>query len=187
MLDATAVEDAVNDMQDFLQDKLTDVCDEMFDHKFEVDASKELRQIVANEASSDLAEAWDIDVLSRAVRDAVSKVSEDARTKLDADQIIAASATDFEGLGAEQGRRRGRKIVKSIVDRGLKWIDDAKDVLDGVAAEAKQTLVPAALQELRDSQERLKKDIKDREFKTQRINNAVKEIEECRSSLRSAG
>ena len=187
VLDATAVEDAVNDMQDFLRDSLTDLCEKMFDPEFEEKAANELRGIVSIETSSDLAEAWDIDVLWRAVRDAVSKVSEDARAKLDADQIIAASATDFEGLGAEEGRRRGREIVKRIVDRGVEWIDEAKDELDRVAAEAKRTLVPAALQELRDSQERLKKDIKDREFKTQRINDAVKEIEECRSSLRSAG
>ena len=219
VLDAAAVEDAVNDMQDFLRDSLTDLCEEMFDRKFEADATKDLLQIVADEASDDMAAAWDTDVLLRSVRDAVSKVSEDARAKLDADQLIATlddvpekatkerarsgflglltgehfshfserSATDFEGLGAKEGRRRGREIVKRIVDRGVEWIDEAKDELDGIAAEAKRTLVPAALQELRDSQERLKEDIKDRAFKTQRINNAVKEIERCRSSLLSAG
>ena len=204
VLDAAAVEHAVNDMQDFLRDSLTDLCEEMFNRQFEVDATKELI-IVANEASDDIPAAWGTDVLLRPLRDAVSKVSEDARTKLDADQLIATldrsgsdswgiysdfsgrSATDFDGLSAKEGRRRGREIVEGFSDRSVQWIDQAKKELNRIAADAKRTLVPATLQELHDSQDRLKEDIEDRKFKTQRINNAMKEIEECRSSLQSAG
>ena len=69
------------------------------------------------------------------------------------------------------------------MDRAIRWIGRTHDDWSQIARESADDLVPLAVEGLKKAQEQLKKDIKDRAYKTGRIDSAVCAIEQCRTAI----
>ena len=67
-----------------------------------------------------------------------------------------------------KGQQNARKIVRSLSKQSAEWINQAEEQVDKIAVKAKEALVPAAVQELKDYLDSIGEDLKSREFKLQR-------------------
>ena len=195
VVDRQALESTVEDFRDWLEREISQKADAIFNRLFKKDASRKLCQIVANEISNDLASKMDLIAVKRSLREAVAQIVEQADQEIKNYNLVVEKgqekeAQDKAGLMAHlalfldgQGVSSAREAVRKISDAGIEWLDHCKGQVDRVAAQAKTALVPAAVQQLQEHHDRIKKDIEDREFALQRYSLALKALKKCRQSL----
>lgn len=195
VVDRQALESTIEDFRDWLEREISQTADAIFSRLFKKDASRKLCQIVANEISNDLASKMDLIAVKRSLREAVAQIVEQADQEIKNYNLVVEEgqekeAQDKAGLMAHlalfldsQGVSSAREAVRKISDAGIGWLDHCKGQVDRVAAQAKTALVPAAVQQLQEYHDRIKKDIEDREFALQRYGLALKALKKCRQSL----
>ena len=195
--DRQAQKFAVEEFKDWLEDQVTQTADKMFNRPFQREATQKISWIVSNEFSNDLASKMDMTAVKRSLREAVAQIAEGARKRFENYGLVVG-----KGKEAEAKHKKGfiasltlspgfestdvsnpREAARQIFNAGTKWLDFCKNQIDEVAAQAKTDLVPAAVKHLQDYQDRMKKDIEDREFILQRYDRALKKLEECRQCL----
>lgn len=182
VLDDLMLKNSIDSFCESIQEEVGKVVDEMYDSRFKAEAVKVLRKAVADSFSNDLAANIDIDMvaLRRSLREAISRIVEAAEERLSKARKSLFNEMDlsfsYEGDSPEGGQSEGSKFVKAIRDRVNNWLESCKEQIDAVQSQAKEDLVPATVDELRDFQDRLKKEIKDKEFTLQRYGLALDEL-----------
>ena len=186
VLNTNAVRDAIDDAKDWLEDELQHLTEAMFDHSFVKDARDLMTQIVSEELSNDLAFQLNTTTIARALRQSIEKVASQGRSDIkEFDFNLIDEDDDFEdhANNLSRGQNRAREIVKSIKSRVRQWINQAKGQLNMVGDQAKQALIPAAIGELHNYYDQLKQDLSQKEFKSQRYDQAIAQLEQCRHKL----
>ena len=184
VLNTAAVESAIEEISAYITDKLDELREQMFTDAVFVRKSQEaLSLIVANELGNEAAEDYDIDMLRASLRDAIATVAAGARDKLKKGGNFQPKELSLSAKQVEAGLDRGRKAIRSAVERAIRWINRALEDWLQIAKESEGDLVPLAVAGLKNSQEQLKNDIEDRAFKTSRIDSALREIEQCKNAL----
>ena len=184
VLDTAAVEGAIEEVSAYITDKFDELREQMFTDAGFVRKSKEaLGLVVDNELSNEAAEDYDRDMLLASLRDAISDVATDARAGLKRGEEFQPKELSLSSKQVGAGLDQGRKAIRSLVNRVIRWIGRAPEKWSEIAKDAEADLVPRAVAGLRKSQEQLKNDINDRAFKTSRIDSALREIEQCQATL----
>ena len=183
VLDVSAADSAIEDVNTYVKDGLYDLRNQMFTNaKFVRKSHRSLCSIIANELSNDT--DCDVDMLRASLRDAIATVAANARSeikkgkKYKREELSLTSSRDVD-----EGLKKARKAIRSAINHATTWIEQAHDELSRIAQTEEDKLVPVAVAFLKKFQEQLKKDIEDRAFKTSRIDSALREIERCWSSL----
>lgn len=101
------------------------------------------------------------------------------------DAIANFSGFDAGGDGSVKNQEEARKLVKRVGDLVNAWLYSRKEDIDAVAKKAQADLVPATIGELRNYQERLKREIQQKEFVLQRYRLALAELARIREHLQS--
>ena len=185
-LNTNAIRDAIDDAKDWLEDALQYLTEAMFDHSFVKKARDRTTQIVSEELSNDLAFQLNTTTIARALRQSIEKIASQGRSDIkEFDFNLIDEDDDFEdhATNLSRGQSRAREIVKSIDSRVQQWINQAKGQLDTVGDQAKQALVPAAIGELHDYYDQLKQDLSQKEFKSQRYDQVITQLEQYRRKL----
>ena len=198
IVDRQALESTVEDFRDWLEREISQKADAIFSRSFKKEAIIRLCRIVADEISNDLASKMDLIAVERSLREAVAQTVEQADQGMKNYDLVLKKGQEKEvqdktGFMAQahltlfgldsRGVSSAREAVRKISDAGIEWLDHCKGQVDRVAAQAKTALVPAAVQQLQEYHDRIKKNIKDREFTLQRCGLALKDLKKCRQSL----
>ena len=177
--DKQAQEAAIETFKGWLEDEVALRAADMFDRSFAGSATQRVCGVVANELSNELASKINLTAIKRSLREAISRISEEARKAIE-DHELAVGQIE---TGPSDQDDAPEKFVKELVKAGIAWIDFCKKRTDEVAAKAKAELVPATVEQLRTYQEELKKAIQHREFILQRYGLALEELAMHRQKL----
>ena len=184
VLNVSAVESAIAVMHDGISGRYEDLRDQMFTAAdFVPKSHSKLGSIVVNQIGNDIAQDYDFDLLRASLRDAVAKVAENARTEIQKGKSHELPELHLRSKRVDSGLERAHEAIRSALDHANRWVRRAEQRVDRIAQEAEHDLIPVAVDLLKEYQEQLKKDIKDRERKTGRIDSAVREIEQCQARL----
>ena len=186
VLDTNAIRGTIDEAKDWLEDELQDLTEALFDHGFVKKARDRMTQIVSEELSNDLAFRLNTTTIARALRQSIEKIASQGRSDIKGfDFNFIDEDDDFEDHANNPlgGQNRAREIIKSIEDRVQQWINQAKGQLDTVGDQAKQALVPAAIGELHYYYNQLKQDLSQKEFKSDRYDQAIAQLEQCQRKL----
>ena len=82
VLNTSAVNKAIENIAVYVNDRFDEISDDMFDVQFVRDAHTQLKDIIADELSSDVADEYDVDMVQAVLRDAITKLADNARTEL---------------------------------------------------------------------------------------------------------
>ena len=186
ILNTNEIRDTIDDAKDWLEDELQPFTEAMFNHNFVKKAWAQLIRIVSEELSNDLASRLNTTAIKRALRQGIEKIAAEERRNL---KEFSFEWTDKDGDFKDyaddpsRGQDRAREIVESIERRVQQWIEQAKRQLDTVGEQAKQALLPAATRELHDYYEQLQQDLLQKEFKSQRYDQTIAQLEQCQRKL----
>lgn len=184
VLNTAAVESAIEEVSAYITDKFDELRHQMFtDADFVRESQEALGLVVSNGLTNEAAEDYDRDMLRASLRDAISDVAAGARAELEQGEKFQPKELSLSSKQVEAGLDQGRKAIRSLVNRAIRWINRAPEKWSQIAKDAEANLVPRAVAGLKKSQEQLKEDIKDRTFKTSRIDSALREIEQCQATL----
>ena len=184
VLNTAAVESVIEELSAYITDSLDELREQMFtDADFVRKSQEALGRVIANNLDSEAAEDYDVDMLRASLRDAIATIAATARDKLEKGGNFQPRELSLSSREAEAGLDQGRKAIRSAVDRAIRWIRQASEEWGQIAQESEDDLVPLVVAGLKKSQEQLKKDIEDRVFKTSRIDNALREIEQCQADI----
>ena len=184
VLNVSTVKCAITEMHHDISDRYEDLRDQMFTAaKFVPKCHHILGLIVVNEIGNDIAQDYDFDLLHASLRDAVAKVAESARTEIQKRKSHELPELHLQSTRVGSGLEQAREAIGSAHDHANSWVRRAHKRIGRIAEEAERDLVPVAVDLLKQYQEQLKKDIKDRERKTGRIDSAVREIKQCQARL----
>ena len=188
VLNISAVESVIEDVSTDVNDGIAKRRDQMFtDGGFVRKSHGILGRIIDNALSNDTAQDCDVDALQASLRDALATVAADARSKLKKKKKLKIKEPSLDPNNVEKGLKKARKAIRSAINHAIEWIEQAYEELRRIAQEAEDALVPVTVAFLKESQERLKKDIEDRASTTGHIDSALREIEQCRSGLIGVG
>ena len=190
VLDDAALDTAIRDFCDGVEDEVDEVVEKMYDHKFKQDAINALRNLVADVLSDELGAIVNKNALRRSLREAISRIVDDADKRLKNKSKSLFNVIDlsfsYGGHSAEGGQDEGREFVKTARDKITKWLKSCKKQIDAVQDQAKVDLVPVTVDELNKYQERLKQDLANREFTLQRYDLALGELRQARLQLENS-
>ncbi len=188
ILKTAEIEDAIIYMEEELTKEIQEVSETIFNTDFIKKAKNTMDAILANQLSSELAHAINSKRVQLSVRNAIRKVAEDGREELK--ELSENFDSTFHSYGfededsARRGQENARKIVSSLSKQSIEWVNQAKEQADKVTTKAKEALVPAAIQELKDYLDRTEKDLKEQEFVLQRYELAMDKLRQHQSEIR---
>lgn len=190
VLDDAALETAIRDFCDGVEDEVDEVVEKMYDWEFKKSAITALRNLVADVFSDELGAIVNKNALRRSLREAISRIVDDADKRLKNTSKSLFNDIDlsfsYGGHSAEGGQDEGREFVKTARDQITKWLKSCKKQIDAVQDQAKVDLVPVTVDELNKYQERLKQDLAKREFTLQRYDLALGELRQARLHLENS-
>ena len=190
VLDDAALETAIHRFCEGIEEEVNEVVDKMYDHEFEREAIEALRRLVSDVFSSELGAIVNVNALRRSLREAISRIVDDAdkRLKSTSESLFDVMDLSFSygGHSAEGGQSEGREFVKTARDQITKWLKSCKEQIDAVQDQAKVDLVPVTVDELNKHQKRLKQDIAKRAFTLQRYDLALGELRQARLHLENS-
>lgn len=181
VIDRQALKAAVEDLVDWLEPQVAEKAGRIFDRPFTRDATNQIRRIVADEFSNQLASKTDMAAVKHSVRESVAQITKQAHKSLKGHRLPALS------YDIEASEAKSRKAVSEIAKVCRAWLAECQEKVDKVAEQAKTDLVPATVQQLQDYLNQLEKDIEYREFTLERFSLAAKELKKCRQELQSEG
>lgn len=170
------------------QDKVRDVVDAMFDDEFADKAAGMLRSVIGDSLGDHVAGNIDDVLLRLASVEAARNIVDESRKRVLADRGKLDESLDLtfrppEGKSATRMREAGEDFVNEKTDQIIKWIEDQRKKMDDVYDLAKTRLVPAAVEELKRYQERLREDIENRKFTLLRYGLVLGELGHVRQRL----
>lgn len=184
VLDRAALENAIDQFCEEIEEEVKAVVEKMYDRPFRKDAIKTLVRAVQESFSDDLAAKVNMDALKRSLREAITRIVEEADRGLKSTRFDAMELSfEYDGGSAKRGRREGREFVKEARDKATKWLDSCKAKMSKIQDRAKSELVQVTIEDLEKYQERLKKDIKHKHFVLERYDRAIDELEKARPRL----
>lgn len=187
VLDRAALENAIDQFCEEIEEEVQAVVEKMYDRPFRKDAIKTLVRAVQESFSNDLAAKVNMDALKRSLREAISRIVEEADRGLRSTRFDAMELSfQYDGSSAKRGRSEGREFVKEARDKAIKWLDSCKRKMSKIQDRAKSDLVQVTIDDLEKYQERLKKDIKQKRFVLDRYDRAIDELQKARDDLEKA-
>ena len=187
ILNTADIENAILDMHGELSKKIQDISEAIFNFDFKKKAKDAMNTLLANELSNEVAHAIKPTRIQRSVRYAIDEVTGQGSEELKE----LSEKIDFTFYCPElnneesaiKGQENAKKMVGSLSKQSIEWINQAKEEVDKVTAKAKEALVPAAVQELRDHLGSIEKDLESREFKLQRYKLAMDKLKRHQSEI----
>ena len=187
VLDRAALENAIDQFCEEIEEEVQAVVEKMYDRPFRKDAIKTLVRAVQESFSNDLAAKVNMDALKRSLREAISRIVEEADRGLKSTRFDAMELSfEYGGGSAKRGRREGREFVKEARDKAIKWLDSCKRKMSKIQDRAKSDLVQVTIEDLEKYQERLKKEIEQKHFVLDRYDRAIDELQKARDDLERA-
>ncbi len=187
ILNTAGIETAILVMQGELNKKIQDVSETIFNFDFKKSAKHTMNKLLANVIDNETAYAIKPTRIQRLVRYAIDKVAKQGGEELkELNEKIDSTFRGYEPNNEEsaiKGQENARKTVHSLSKQSTEWIDQAKEQVDKVTAKAKEALVPAAVQELKDYHRRIEEDLKSQGFKLQRYKLAMDKLKRHRSEI----
>ena len=188
ILNTTGIENAILDMHGELSKKIQDISETIFNFDFKKDAKHTMNRLLANEFSNEVAHAIKSTRIQRSVRYAIDEVARQGSEELkELNEKIDFTPYYHQELDNEEpaikGQENAKKMVRLLSKQSTEWIDQAKEEIDKVTAKAKEALVPAAVQELKDHLGSIEKDLESREFKLQRYKLAMDKLKRHQSEI----
>ena len=179
ILKSAEIEEAIIDMEEELTQEIQEVSETIFNIDFIIKAKKTMDMVLANQLSNELAYAINSKRIQLSVRNAIKRVAEVGREEikeLNENLDSAFHSYEFKDKdSARRGQEAARKMVSSLSKKSTKWVAQAKEQVDKVTTKAKEELVPASVQELKDYHDRMEKDLKDRKFVLQRYETSYRQ------------
>ena len=188
ILKTSDIENAILDMYGELSKKIQDISEAIFDFDFKKDAKHTMNRLLANEFSNEVAHAIKSTRIQRSVRYAIDEVARKGSEELkELNEKIDFTPYYHQELNNEEsatkGQENAKKMVRLLSKQSTEWINQAKEEVDKVTAKAKEALVPAAVQELKDHLGSIEKDLESREFKLQRYKLAMDKLKRHQSEI----
>ena len=187
ILNAADIEEGIRNMEEELNEEIQEVSETIFSFGFTRKAKSTMDTLLANEFSSELAHAIKSTRIQRSIRYAIDEVAKQGRKELEElNEKIDSTFHGYELNNEEspiKGQENARKMVRSLSRQSTDWIDKAKEQVDKITVKAKEALVPAAVQELKDYLGSIEKDLESREFKLQRYELAMDKLKRHQSEI----
>ena len=185
--DTIVVENAILDMQDELNKKIQGVSETIFNFDFTKKAKDKMDTLLSNKIPNKPAHAIKLTRIQRSVRSAIDEVARQGSEELkELNEKIDSTFHGYELNNEEsaiKGQENARKTVRLLSKQCTEWIDQAKEQIDEVTAKAKEALVSAAAQELKNYLGSIEKDLHSREFKLQRYGLAMDRLKRHQSEI----
>lgn len=190
ILKTAEIEEAIIDMEEELTKEIQEVSETIFNIDFIMKAKNTMDMVLANQLSNELAHAINSKRIQLSVRNAIKKVADDGCEELKELNENLDSTFHSYGYKDEDSARRGqenaRQIVSSLSKQSTEWVNQAKKQVDKVTTKAKEALVPAAVQELKDYLDRMEKDLKERKFVLRRYELVMDKLKRHQSEIHQA-
>ena len=176
VIDETSLYSTLDQAYDQIDMTIHEQLEKMFDSGFEKSAKREVLLAVVNALNNDIA----VNV-QRSVRGvlnrAVEKIAEQARAEVEA-QTAGGTPGRIELQGSTDSKlSQAREYLNALSDYGSKRLNDTMGIVDETITNAKSELVPVATRDIKRHYDRLGQDIAEREFKLQRYQQAIADLQ----------